>query len=119
MKIRTALISVADKSGLPELARALQKHGVKAYSTGKTAQVLREAGLEARDISDLTGFSEILDGRVKTLHPHVHAAILADGGNPEHLATLEKMGIPPLDLVAVNFYPFEKTGGGRRCGGNH
>ncbi|MBE8158222.1 MAG: bifunctional phosphoribosylaminoimidazolecarboxamide formyltransferase/IMP cyclohydrolase [Betaproteobacteria bacterium] len=109
MKIKTALVSVADKSGLPELARALQKHRITAYSTGGTAKVLRENGLETRDISELTGFSEILDGRVKTLHPHVHAAILADTGNAAHMQTLEKMGVPPIDLVAVNFYPFEKA----------
>ena len=112
MKIKTALVSVADKTGLPELARALQKHKVAVYSTGGTAKMLRETGMETRDISELTGFSEILGGRVKTLHPNVHAAILADGGNPEHINTLKELGAPPVDLVAVNFYPFEKALGG-------
>ncbi|MGI9306482.1 MAG: bifunctional phosphoribosylaminoimidazolecarboxamide formyltransferase/IMP cyclohydrolase [Gammaproteobacteria bacterium] len=109
MKIKTALVSVADKSGLPELARALQKHQVAVYSTGGTAKILREIGLETREISALTGFPEILDGRVKTLHPHVHAAILADGNDKKHLKTLEQFGVPPVDLVAVNFYPFERA----------
>ena len=109
MKIKTALISVYDKTGLPELAQVLKKAGVKIYSTGGTLAALRETGADVSDISELTGFAEVLDGRVKTLHPNVHAAILADGANPAHLEVLQKMGIPPIDLVAVNFYPFESA----------
>lgn len=112
MKIKTALISVADKTGLPELARVLTKLRVTIYSTGGTAAALRECGAETADISELTGFPETLDGRVKTLHPKVHAGILADGGDPAHLAALKQIGAPPIDLVAVNFYPFEKTAAG-------
>lgn len=115
MKIKTALISVADKTGLPALAQTLKKLRVTIYSTGGTAAMLRESGVEVIDVAELTGFPEILDGRVKTLHPHVHAAILADNNNPAHVKTLKKMGIPPIDLVAVNFYPFEQkaaAGGG-------
>lgn len=109
MKIQTALISVADKSGIAELANMLQKLQVKIYSTGKTAKELRKAGADVSDVSELTGAAEILDGRVKTLHPKVHAGILADGSKPEHLQTLEQIGAPPIDLVVVNFYPFEQA----------
>lgn len=109
MKIKTALISVADKNGLPELAKFLHKRQVKVYSTGGTARVLRETGLEVFDLDDLTGFAEILDGRVKTLHPHVHAGILADSKNPAHRKTLEDLQLPKIDLLVVNFYPFEKA----------
>ncbi|MGI9297689.1 MAG: bifunctional phosphoribosylaminoimidazolecarboxamide formyltransferase/IMP cyclohydrolase [Gammaproteobacteria bacterium] len=112
MKIKTALISVADKTGLPELAQTLKKLRVAVYSTGGTAAVLRESGAEVSDVAELTGFPEMLDGRVKTLHPHIHAAILADGDNPAHLRALKQAGVPPLDLVAVNFYPFEKAAAG-------
>ena len=108
MKIKTALVSVADKSGLQELARALQKWQTAVYSTGGTAAALRELGVAVADIAELTGMEEMLDGRVKTLHPRIHAAILADSGNKNHAAELKKMRLPPLDLVAVNFYPFEK-----------
>ena len=112
MKIKTALVSVADKSGLQELARALQKWQTAVYSTGGTAAALRELGVAVADIAELTGMEEMLDGRVKTLHPRIHAAILADSGNEKHAAELKKMRLPPLDLVAVNFYPFEKHVGG-------
>ena len=109
MKIKTALISVADKSGLPELAQALQKRRITIYSTGGTAALLRKNDIPVTDIADLTGFNEILDGRVKTLHPNIHAAILADNHNPEHVQTLKKLGVPPIDLVVVNFYPFARA----------
>ena len=109
VKIKTALVSVADKTGLPELSRTLKKLRVAIYSTGGTAAAMRDAGAEVSDISELTGSPEILDGLVKTLHPGVHAGILADGGNPAHADALKKMGVPPIDLVAVNFYPFEKA----------
>ena len=107
--IRRALLSVTDKTGLVEFAQALAGHGVELISTGGTARVLREAGLEVRDIADLTGFPEMLDGRVKTLHPKVHGGILHIRGNPEHVAAVEAHQIQPIDLVVVNLYAFEKT----------
>jgi phosphoribosylaminoimidazolecarboxamide formyltransferase/IMP cyclohydrolase len=107
--IRRALLSVSDKSGLVELARALTRFGVELISTGGTRKALADSGLAVRDISDVTGFPEILDGRVKTLHPRVHAGILAIRDNAEHRATLEKQGIAPIDLVVCNLYPFEAT----------
>ena len=108
MNIKTALISVSDKSGLADLARALKEYQVTIYSTGGTAEALREHNIEVVDISALTGADEILDGRVKTLRANIHAGILADRDNPEHLNTLKAMNIPAIDLVVVNFYPFEK-----------
>ena len=109
MKIKTALISVADKTGLPELATILKKLRVTIYSTGGTAAMLRDMDMEVKDVADLTGFPEMLDGRVKTLHPHVHAGILAAPDAPEHLKTLKDFKLPVIDLVVVNFYPFEKV----------
>jgi phosphoribosylaminoimidazolecarboxamide formyltransferase/IMP cyclohydrolase len=108
--IRRALISVSDKSGIVEFAAALQKEfGVELISTGGTARALREAGLTVRDIAEVTGFPEMMDGRVKTLHPKVHGGFLALRDNPEHLAAMEKHGIEAIDLVCVNLYPFEQT----------
>jgi len=107
--IRRALLSVTDKTGLVEFARALASHGVELVSTGGTARALREAGLAIRDISDLTGFPEMLDGRVKTLHPKVHGGILHIRDNPEHLASIEAHAIEPIDMVVVNLYAFEET----------
>ncbi|MGA1984177.1 MAG: bifunctional phosphoribosylaminoimidazolecarboxamide formyltransferase/IMP cyclohydrolase [Acidobacteriaceae bacterium] len=107
--VRRALLSVTDKTGLVEFARALAGHGVELVSTGGTARALREAGLTVRDISDLTGFPEMLDGRVKTLHPKVHGGILHVRGNAEHLASVEEHAIEPIDMVVVNLYAFEKT----------
>ncbi|MBK7355713.1 bifunctional phosphoribosylaminoimidazolecarboxamide formyltransferase/IMP cyclohydrolase [Propionivibrio sp.] len=109
MKIRQALISLSDKRGALEFARGLAAQGVKLLSTGGTARQLRDAGLEVTDIGDYTGFPEMLDGRVKTLHPKVHGGILARRDLPEHLATIEKHGIPTIDLVCVNLYPFRET----------
>ena len=109
MKINTALISTADKSGLPALAAVLVKLKVCVYSTGGTAKALQAAGVEVTDVATLTGFPEMLDGRVKTLHPHVHAGILADGQNEEHLRVLAERQLPKIDLVVVNFYPFEQA----------
>jgi phosphoribosylaminoimidazolecarboxamide formyltransferase/IMP cyclohydrolase len=103
---RRALLAVADKEGLPELARALHARGVALVSTGGTAQLLREAGLPVSEVSAVTGFPEILDGRVKTLHPRIHAALLARAGGDEQ--TLAAHGIEPFDLVVVNLYPFER-----------
>ena len=110
-RVRRALLSVTDKTGLVEFARALAGHGVELVSTGGTARALREAGLTVRDISDLTGFPEMLDGRVKTLHPKVHGGILHVRGNAEHVAAVEAHAIEPIDMVVVNLYAFEKTAG--------
>lgn len=106
MKITQALLSVSDKRGIVELARALNELGIKLLSTGGTAAQLREAGLPVTDVSDYTGFPEMLDGRVKTLHPKVHGGILARRDLPEHLDTLSAHEIPRIDLVVVNLYPF-------------
>ncbi len=107
--IRRALLSVSDKTGLVELGQALAARGVDLVSTGGTAKALRDAGLPVRDISDLTGFPEMLDGRVKTLHPKVHGGLLAVRDNPEHAAAMAEHDIGAIDLVVVNLYPFEAT----------
>jgi phosphoribosylaminoimidazolecarboxamide formyltransferase/IMP cyclohydrolase len=109
MKIRQALISLSDKRGALEFAQGLAAQGVKLLSTGGTAKLLRDAGLPVTEIGDYTGFPEMLDGRVKTLHPKVHGGILARRDLPEHLATIEQHGIPMIDLVCVNLYPFRET----------
>ena len=109
LQIRRALISVSDKSGLVDFARALAAHGVEILSTGGSAKTLREAGIPVKEVSDHTGFPEILDGRVKTLVPQIHGGILARRDLPEHLAEMEQHKIAPIDLVAVNLYPFEAT----------
>ena len=106
---KRALLSVSDKSGIVDLATALSRHGVELVSTGGTAAALRDAGLAVRDISDLTGFPEMMDGRVKTLHPIVHGGLLAVRDNPEHVASMEAHGIGAIDIVVVNLYPFEAT----------
>lgn len=108
-KIQRALLSVTDKAGLVEFAQALAGHGVELISTGGTARTLREAGLTVKDISDLTGFPEMLDGRVKTLHPKVHGGLLYIRGNAEHEAAVAQHNIAPIDMVVVNLYAFEKT----------
>jgi phosphoribosylaminoimidazolecarboxamide formyltransferase/IMP cyclohydrolase len=107
--VRRALLSVTDKSGLVAFAQALAAHGVELVSTGGTAKALRDAGLAVRDISDLTGFPEMLDGRVKTLHPNVHGGILHIRSNREHVAAVQTHAIQPIDMVVVNLYAFEKT----------
>ena len=107
--IRRALLSVTDKTGLVEFAQALASHGVELISTGGTAKALRAAGLSVKDISELTGFPEMLDGRVKTLHPRVHGGLLYIRGNAEHEAAVAAHGIQPIDMVVVNLYAFEKT----------
>jgi phosphoribosylaminoimidazolecarboxamide formyltransferase / IMP cyclohydrolase len=104
-----ALLSVSDKTGLAPFAQALVNMGFQLLSTGGTSRYLQEQGLPVKDVSDHTGFPEILDGRVKTLHPRVHAGILAQRSIPAHQQTLEEQGIPPIDLVVVNLYPFEAT----------
>lgn len=106
---RRALISVSDKSGLLDLARALNAHGVELISTGGTSGMLRTAGLPVQDVSDITGFPEMMDGRVKTLHPKVHGGLLALRDNAEHLAAMDAHGIGPIDILVVNLYPFEET----------
>ena len=108
-RIRRALLSVTDKTGLVEFAQALEGFGVELVSTGGTARALREAGLAVKDISELTGFPEMLDGRVKTLHPKVHGGLLYIRGNAEHEAAVAAHGIVPIDMVVVNLYAFEKT----------
>jgi len=109
MKIRQALLSVSDKTGVLEFAQGLAAQGVKLLSTGGTAKLLRDAGIKVTEIGDYTGFPEMLDGRVKTLHPKVHGGILARRDLAEHMATLSQHGIPTIDLVCVNLYPFAAT----------
>ena len=109
MKIQRALLSVSDKTGLIDFARALSAAGVELLSTGGTAKAIRDAGLPVMDVSDYTGFPEMLDGRVKTLHPKVHGGILGRRDLPEHVATMNEHGIGNIDLVCVNLYPFRET----------
>ncbi len=109
MRITRALISVSNKTGVVELARGLQELGIEIISTGGTAKVLKENGVKVKDISEITGFPEMMDGRVKTLHPKVHGGILALRDKVEHIQELRKHGITPIDLVVVNLYPFEET----------
>src|SRR5438874_7331940 len=106
-KISRALLSVSDKSGLVEFARGLAGAGVELISTGGTRKALADAGLAVRDIADVTGFPEMLDGRVKTLHPLIHGGILAIRDNPQHMATAQQHGIGLIDLVVCNLYPVE------------
>jgi phosphoribosylaminoimidazolecarboxamide formyltransferase/IMP cyclohydrolase len=108
-RITRALISVSDKSGLIEFARGLAAHGIELISTGGTAKALKDAGLSVKDVSELTGFPEVMDGRVKTLHPMVHGGLLAIRDNDEHAAAMGTHGIRPIDLLVVNLYPFEAT----------
>ncbi|MCX8086875.1 MAG: bifunctional phosphoribosylaminoimidazolecarboxamide formyltransferase/IMP cyclohydrolase [Rhodocyclaceae bacterium] len=115
MKVSQALISVSDKRGIVDFARELAALGIGLLSTGGTAKLLREAGLAVTDVADYTGFPEMLDGRVKTLHPKVHAGILAIRGNAAHEATLRDHDIPTIDLVVVNLYPFEETVAKQGC----
>ncbi|HEX8236946.1 MAG TPA: bifunctional phosphoribosylaminoimidazolecarboxamide formyltransferase/IMP cyclohydrolase [Abditibacteriaceae bacterium] len=107
--MKRALISVSDKTGVADFARGLGELGFQILSTGGTAKALREAGLEVTDVSQVTGFPEMMDGRVKTLHPAVHGALLARRDTPEHMAALESQNFAPIDVVCVNLYPFEAT----------
>jgi len=107
--VRRALLAVYDKDGVVELARGLSELGVAIVSSGGTAATLRGAGVPVTPVEDVTGFPEMLDGRVKTLHPKIHAGILADRRKPEHEAQLAEQGIEPIDLVVVNLYPFRET----------
>jgi phosphoribosylaminoimidazolecarboxamide formyltransferase/IMP cyclohydrolase len=108
-KIERAIISVTDKSGIVGLANSLSGLGVQILSTGGTARALREGGLSVTDISDYTGFPELMDGRIKTLHPKVHGGLLGLRDNPEHVEMMKAHGIKPIDMVVVNLYQFEKT----------
>ena len=108
-RIRRALISVSDKTGIVDLARELARFNIEIISTGGTAKALRDAGLSVRDISEITGFPEMMDGRVKTLHPRVHGGLLALRDNEEHVAAMKQHEIEPIDLVVVNLYPFAQT----------
>jgi phosphoribosylaminoimidazolecarboxamide formyltransferase / IMP cyclohydrolase len=108
-KVQRAILSVTDKTGLADFARKLSSLGVELISTGGTAKLLRDSGIPVQDISELTGFPEMLDGRVKTLHPRVHGGILHRRGNPAHTAAVAEHGIKPIDMVVVNLYAFEKT----------
>ncbi|MBU0583404.1 MAG: bifunctional phosphoribosylaminoimidazolecarboxamide formyltransferase/IMP cyclohydrolase [Alphaproteobacteria bacterium] len=114
--VRRALLSVSDKTGLTDFAAALVKAGVELVSTGGTAKAIAEAGIAVRDVSELTGFPEIMDGRVKTLHPSVHGALLGIRDDPEHSAAMHEHGIEPIDLLVVNLYPFEEV---RYSGANY
>src|SRR5260370_10579937 len=109
VRIRRALLSVSDKRGLVELARGLRELDVEIVSTGGTARELSEAGLEVRSIEDFTGFPEVMDGRVKTLHPRLYAGLLARRDEDAHLQAAAELQIEPVDLVCVNLYPFEQT----------
>src|SRR5580658_6988804 len=108
-RVTRALLSVSDKSGLIEFARALAGHGIDLVSTGGTAKALAAAGLKVRDVAELTGFPEIMDGRVKTLHPRVHGGLLAIRRNAEHVRAMQAHAIAAIDLAVVNLYPFEST----------
>src|SRR6478735_4445464 len=105
-RVTRALLSVSDKTGLIEFARALAGFGIDLVSTGGTAKTLKDAGLKVADVAELTGFPEMLDGRVKTLHPKVHGGLLAIRDNKQHAAAMEQHGIKPIDLLVVNLYPF-------------
>ena len=109
MKIKRALLSVSDKTGIVELGKFLSEKGVEIISTGGTMNALRDAGVPVTYVSDVTGFPEIMDGRVKTLNPKIHGAILAVRSNPEHMQALAEHNITPIDLVVVNLYPFRET----------
>ncbi len=108
-KIRRALVSVSDKTGIVEFAQMLKTFGVEIISTGGTAKALREAGIETLDVADVTGFPEMMDGRVKTLHPRIHGGLLALRDNDAHMAAMQEHDIEPIDMVVVNLYPFEQT----------
>ncbi|HSG06080.1 MAG TPA: bifunctional phosphoribosylaminoimidazolecarboxamide formyltransferase/IMP cyclohydrolase, partial [Nitrospiria bacterium] len=109
MKVQRALISVSNKDGVVDFARALSEMGVEILSTGGTAKALKAAGVSVKDVSEFTGFPEMLDGRIKTLHPKIHGGLLARRGNPDHVRQMKDHGLLPIDLVAVNLYPFEAT----------
>src|SRR5207244_5432664 len=108
-KVQRALLSVSDKSGIAEFARALSSLGIEIVSTGGTARLLEKEGLRVTEVAAYTGFPEMLDGRVKTLHPKIHGGLLARRDDPAHLAAIRQAGIAPIDLLVVNLYPFQAT----------
>jgi len=114
-KIKKVIISVSNKTGVLECAQELSKFGVEILSTGGTAKSLREAGLAIKDVSEYTGFPEMLDGRVKTLHPKVHGGLLGRRSNPEHVSKMKEYNIDPIDMIIVNLYPFEETVAKKDC----
>lgn len=114
-KIKKVIISVSNKAGVLECAQELSKFGVEILSTGGTAKSLREAGLAIKDVSEYTGFPEMLDGRVKTLHPKVHGGLLGRRSNPEHVSKMKEYNIDPIDMIIVNLYPFEETVAKKDC----
>jgi phosphoribosylaminoimidazolecarboxamide formyltransferase/IMP cyclohydrolase len=116
IRIRTALLSVSDKTGIIELAKALTERGVKLLSTGGTHKAIAAAGLAVTDVSEVTGFPEIMDGRVKTLHPTVHGGLLAIRDDAEHVAAMKEHDIEGIDLAVINLYPFEEV---RAAGGDY
>ncbi|MEX0834999.1 MAG: hypothetical protein WD010_02830, partial [Nitriliruptor sp.] len=107
--VRRALVSCFDKAGVADLAAALHDRGITIVSTGSTAATIRESGVPVTEVAEVTGFPECFDGRVKTLHPRVHAGILADRTDPAHVAELAELEVDAIDLVVVNLYPFEET----------
>src|SRR6266852_9773145 len=109
VKTRRALISVSDKTGIVDFVRELKRFGVEIISTGGTAKALRDAGLAVRDVSDVTKFPEMMDGRLKTLHPKIHGGLLAVRDNPAHQKQLQELDIASIDMVVVNLYPFEQA----------
>src|ERR1700743_791105 len=108
-RVTRALLSVSGECGLIDFARALAKHNIELISTGGTAKAIADAGLKVRDVSELTGFPEMMDGRLKTPHPQVHGGLLAIRDNAEHASAMKSHGIAPIDLLVVNLYPFEAT----------
>ena len=114
-KAERALISLTDKSGIEDFARELTKLGIEILSTGGTAKKMRESGIKVKDVAEFTGFPEMLDGRVKTLHPKVHGGILAQKTNPDHVKQMQQHGLQSIDIVAVNLYAFEKTVANPAC----
>lgn len=108
-KIKRALISVSNKVGIIDFARELENLNIEILSTGGTAKLLRDGGIKVKDVSEFTGWPEMLDGRVKTLHPNVHGGLLGRRNNPNHVKQMKEYGIKPIDLVVVNLYPFEQT----------
>ena len=114
-KAERALISLTDKSGIEEFAKELEKLGIEILSTGGTAKKMRESGIKVKDVAEFTGFPEMLDGRVKTLHPKVHGGILTQKHNPDHVKQMQQHGLQAIDIVAVNLYAFEKTVANPAC----
>ena len=115
MKINNAIVSVSDKEGIVDFCKVLSSIGINIISTGGTARILSESGINVRDISDYTGFPEMMDGRVKTLHPKVHGGILALRDNEEHMSKLKEHNMITIDMVVVNLYPFQKTIANPKC----